>query len=128
MQLPNHLTIPSSRASRESGSGDQDEQSGESLAAALMEVAPLVMREIRMRMRQHRGPELSVPQFRALGYLRRHPACSLTALAEHLGLSLPATSRMVEALVAAGLIVREPSASDRRYVTLRLSQRVSAFR
>lgn len=93
----------------------------ESLAAALMEVAPLIMREIRTRMRQHRGEGLSVPQFRALGYVRRHPACSLTAVADHLGLSLPATSRLVEALVAGGLVVREPSASDRRYVTLRLS-------
>ena len=116
MQQMQHAATKPPDDSVESG------ESGESLAAALMEVAPLVMREIRMRMRQHRGPELSVPQFRALGYLRRHPACSLTALAEHLGLSLPATSRMVEALVAAGLIVREPSASDRRYVTLRLSQ------
>ncbi|MGH2504870.1 MAG: MarR family winged helix-turn-helix transcriptional regulator, partial [Ktedonobacterales bacterium] len=65
------------------------------LAAALMEVAPLVMREIRTRMRQSRGAGLSVPQFRALGYLRRHPGCSLTEVADHLGLSVPATSRLV---------------------------------
>lgn len=91
------------------------------LAAALMEVAPLVMREIRLRMRQHRGAGLSVPQFRALGYIRRHPDCSLTAVAEHLGLSVPATSRLVDALVDAGMALRAASASDRRFVTLRLS-------
>ncbi|HZC04876.1 MAG TPA: MarR family transcriptional regulator [Ktedonobacterales bacterium] len=99
----------------------QGAQDAESLAAALMEVAPLVMREIRARMRQNRGAGLSVPQFRALGYVRRHPACSLTALAEHLGLSVPATSRLVEALVAAGLVLREASPSDRRFVRLILS-------
>jgi DNA-binding MarR family transcriptional regulator len=96
-------------------------EDAQSLAAALMEVAPLVMREIRTRMRQHRGAGLSTPQFRALGYVWRHPACSLTAVAEHLGLSLPATSRLVEALVAPGFVLRETSTSDRRFVTLRLS-------
>ncbi|HEX8995445.1 MAG TPA: MarR family winged helix-turn-helix transcriptional regulator [Ktedonobacterales bacterium] len=94
----------------------------ETLAAALMEVAPLVMREIRRLMRSHRGAELSVPQFRALGYVRRHPACSLTEVADHLGLSVPATSRLIEALVAAGYIMREVSATDRRYIALRLSE------
>lgn len=94
----------------------------ETLAATLMEVAPPIMREIRRLMRSHRGAELSVPQFRALGYVRRHPACSLTAVADHLGLSVPATSRLIEALVGAGYIVRQASASDRRFIALRLSE------
>lgn len=87
-----------------------------------MEVAPLVMREIRARMRQNRGEGLSVPQFRALGYVRRHPACSLTEVADYLGLSVPATSRLIEGLVAGGYVRREASTSDRRFVTLRLSE------
>lgn len=120
-QMQHAATKPPDDAIESNIESGESGESGESLAGTLMEVAPLVMREIRMRMRQHRGPGLSVPQFRALGYVRRHPACSLTAVADHLGLSLPATSRMVEALVASGLIQREPSASDRRYVTLRLS-------
>ncbi|HEY7849282.1 MAG TPA: MarR family transcriptional regulator [Ktedonobacterales bacterium] len=98
------------------------EESVEALAAALMDVAPLVVREIRAQMRTHRGAGLSIPQFRALAFVRRHPACSLTAVAEHLGLSEAATSRLVDALVAAGFIVREPLASDRRFVALRLSE------
>src|SRR5260221_13895521 len=97
----------------------------EALAAALMEVAALITREVRTLMRAHRdvalSVALSVAHFRALGYVRRHPACSLTVVAEHLGLSVPATSRLVEALVADGLVVRQPSAHDRRYVTLHLS-------
>lgn len=93
----------------------------EALAAALMEVAALIMREVRALMRSHRGASLSVAHFRALGYVRRHPACSLTAVADHLGLSVPATSRLVDALVADGLMVRQPSAHDRRFVTLQLS-------
>jgi DNA-binding MarR family transcriptional regulator len=93
----------------------------EALAAALMEIAALITREVRTIMRAHRDMALSVAHFRALGYVHRHPACSLTAVAEHLGLSVPATSRLVEALVADGLVVRELSAHDRRYVTLHLS-------
>lgn len=100
---------------------EPSEEDSAPLAAALMEVAPLVVREIRTSMRQHRGAGLSTPQFRALGFVRRHPGCSLTEVADHLGLSVPATSRLVDALVVAGMALRASSASDRRYVTLRLS-------
>lgn len=93
----------------------------DALAAALMEIAPLIMREVRALMRAHRDVALSVPHFRALGYVRRHPACSLTMVAEHLGLSVPATSRLVDALVTNGLMLRQSSTQDRRFVTLHLS-------
>ncbi len=94
----------------------------EALASELMEVVPLVMREIRAMMRRNRSAGLTVPQFRALVFVRRWPNCSLTAVADHLGLSTPATSRMVDTLVASGYIEREPSPTDRRFVTLRLSE------
>lgn len=90
-------------------------------AEALLDTVPLVMRTIRQLMREQSSAELSVPQFRALGFVHRHPETSVTAVAEHLGLSPAATSRLVDALVARGFVERQASAIDRRYVTLRLS-------
>ena len=39
-------------------------------------------------------------------------------MAEHLGLSLPATSRMADHLVRRGLLLRRPGVTDRRRVCL----------
>jgi DNA-binding MarR family transcriptional regulator len=97
-------------------------------AAQLIEVVPLVMREIRRLMRQRGSEELSVPHFRALGYVQRHPGCSLSEVAEHLGLSVAATSRLVDTLVADGFLERRPSSIDRRYIQLHLSARGEQIR
>lgn len=94
--------------------------SPEECAALLLEVAPRVMGSIRRRMRAHQGGDLSVPQFRALGYIGRHPGSSLSAVAEHLGLSTAATSRLVDALVARGLVERAQAPGDRRWIALSL--------
>ena len=94
----------------------------EACAAQLIEIVPLIMRTIRALMRSHSAAELSVSHFRALHYVKRHPDCSLSALAEHVGLSVPAASRMIDALVNDQLIERELLASDRRYVALHLSE------
>lgn len=92
-------------------------------AAALLDAVPPVMRFIRDQMRRHRGQGLSVPQFRALLFVNRHPGASLSALAGHLGLSLAAVSRLVDGLVLAGLVGRVAGAGDRRRVALSLSPR-----
>jgi DNA-binding MarR family transcriptional regulator len=94
----------------------------DAVAAALLEVVPQVMRTIRALMRSHSQRELSVPQFRALGYIQRHPGCSVSAVAEHVGLSVPAASRLVEGLVSQELIRRDPSIEDRRFVALHLAE------
>ena len=90
-------------------------------AEALIEVVPAIMRTIRLLMRAERASDLSVPQFRALGYIRRHAGTSLSAVAGHVGLSVPAASRLIDALVARGLVARHASAADRRAVGLELS-------
>ena len=46
------------------------------------------MRLVRQEMRNHAAPRLTVPQLRALLYLKRHPDASLSAVAEHLGISV----------------------------------------
>jgi len=93
----------------------------EDVAALTLETAPLITRTIRTQMRAGRGDDLSTPQFRALGYVGRHPGASLSRVAEHLGLSTPATSRLIDALVTRGEVERAPDPEDRRYITLRLS-------
>lgn len=90
-------------------------------AEALLDTVPLVMRTVRQFMREQGSSDLSVPQFRALGFVDRHPETSVSAVAEHLGLSVAATSRLVDALVARGLVQRQVSTIDRRFVTLVLS-------
>jgi DNA-binding MarR family transcriptional regulator len=92
-------------------------------AAMLMDVVPLVMRRIRLEMRSQRMPSLSVPQFRALIYLRANEGASLSELADYVGLELPSMSKAVDVLVVRGLVVRRGLPDDRRYVSLRLSAR-----
>lgn len=95
--------------------------SAEELAAQTLETAPLLMRTIRALMRAGREADLSTSQFRALGYVGRHPGASLSRVAEHLGLSTPATSRLIDILVKHGLVERAAASDDRRYVTLHLT-------
>lgn len=84
---------------------------------------PAAMRYIRQQMRCHRGAPLSVPTFRALIFVHMHEEPSLSALAEHLGLSLPTASRLAEQLVRRGLVERRRAKSDRRRVSLSLTAR-----
>lgn len=92
-------------------------------AALLLETTPLVMRTIRAQMRGYRAADLSVPQFRALGFIRRHAGASLSDVAEHLGLTLPAASRLVDGLVTRDYVERQPKRSDRRTLALTASAR-----
>ena len=93
----------------------------EECSSLLMEVVPLVMRFLRAEMRRHAGQRLSVPQFRTLVYLHRRPGATLSDVAEHLGITLPAMSRLVDRLVERGLVSREAHRGDRRCVTLTLT-------
>jgi DNA-binding MarR family transcriptional regulator len=92
-------------------------------AAEILETIPAVMRFIRAQMRRHRGSDLSVPQFRTLVFLSRNPGASLSAMAEFVGLSLPAASRLVEGLVRKNFVERRIPPSNRRVVALSISTR-----
>jgi DNA-binding MarR family transcriptional regulator len=87
----------------------------------VMDTVPLVMRSIRTEMRRRRPADLSVPQFRALAFVRRNPGASLSEVAEHLGLTPPATSTLVDLLVTRELVDRELNPTNRRRVTLTLT-------
>lgn len=89
-------------------------------AEVVVGLVPRAMRQIRAVARSAETG-LSVPQFRALRHIGRHPGDGLTPLADHLGVSLPAASALVARLVAAGLVARDVDAAERRRITIELT-------
>jgi DNA-binding MarR family transcriptional regulator len=103
--------------------------SAQACAQDLLAALHLLMRFVRAEMRRNRRAELTVPQFRALVFVSHTDNPSLSEMAEHLGLSLPAASRMVGLLVKRGLIGRQVRPDNRRSVSLSLTpQGRSTFR
>src|SRR5258708_20267385 len=92
------------------------------LSRHLLAVIPLIMRSIRAMMRDFEGSNLTVPEFRGLGFVWLQP-CNNKQLADWQGVSLPAMSRMVDYLVRRKLLLRTPGTSDRRQIQLRLSRK-----
>ena len=89
----------------------------------VLDVVPLAMRAIRAQLRKHGAKEVSVPQFRTLAYLNRHEGTSLSDVAEHIGLTLPSMSALVDSIVMKGLVIRQTHPEDRRRMTLTLTER-----
>jgi DNA-binding MarR family transcriptional regulator len=89
----------------------------------VVDVVPFVMRSLRAEFRSHRGTEVNIPQYRTLMYLRRTPGASLSEVAEHLGITPPSTSKLVNDLIERDLVDREPSLTDRRKISLELTSR-----
>jgi DNA-binding MarR family transcriptional regulator len=91
------------------------------LADRLFEVLPRTVRRMRQETRARFDGDLTVPQVRAVMFLRRRPGSGLTGLADHLGISRPAASVLVDALVAGGLVDRSRDPEERRRVRLALT-------
>jgi DNA-binding MarR family transcriptional regulator len=72
-------------------------------------------------MRGRAPGDLTVPQLRALLHVRRRPGEGLSPLADHLGMSAPAASALVDRLVRAGLVDRAADPAERRRIQLRLT-------
>jgi len=90
-------------------------------ARDLMDTAPKIVQSIRIEMRRGRGTDLSIPQFRTMGFIQRNPDASLSDLADYLGLTLPSASKLIDGLVKQKLISRQESTIDRRRLTLVLT-------
>jgi DNA-binding MarR family transcriptional regulator len=90
----------------------------ERCAHELLEVVPIVMRDIRSKMRSRRPPDLTVPQFRTLAFVNSNEGSSLLEVANHMGLTPASTSRLVDGLVTRGMMTRQDDAADRRRVRL----------
>lgn len=95
----------------------------EECARELLEVVPLVMRDIRTQMRSTRTPDLTVPQFRTMVFVDRHIGASLSEVAEHIGITLPSASKLVDDLIKNDLMSREEHPEDRRRVSLAVTRR-----
>jgi DNA-binding MarR family transcriptional regulator len=87
----------------------------------ILQVVPRTMARIRAEMRTAGSGTLTVPQLRALLFIRRHPGASLSPLADHLGMALPATSNLVERLVQTDLVERTTNPDERRRIRLTLT-------
>lgn len=90
-------------------------------ARELMDTTPLIVQQIRIEIRSSRRRDLTIPQIRTLRYIQRHPDSSLLQLSEHLGLTPPSASKLVDGLVNNDLVNREESRQDRRKLTLQLT-------
>jgi DNA-binding MarR family transcriptional regulator len=77
-----------------------------------------------MRISLHAADQVggvSVVQLRALTLLLEAGEANLAALAEGMGVTVSTTSRLVDRLVAAGLVERRTAAHTRREIALRLT-------
>ncbi len=91
-------------------------------AELVMETVSMVQRAIRREMRKARPVEMSMQQFRALGVVKHHPGASLSVVAARLELTTASASKLVDALVRAGLLTRTDSPEDRRRVVLNVTK------
>jgi DNA-binding MarR family transcriptional regulator len=99
----------------------------EESARELLEVVPTVMREIRSQMRSRRSLNLTVPQFRTLAFVNRNKGSSLCEVADHMGLTTPSMSTLVDGLIERGMMTREEHPDDRRRVKLGVTGRGQAI-
>jgi DNA-binding MarR family transcriptional regulator len=104
----------------------QPPSDAESVAAAVIDGVPRLMRWIRAANRAGTARELTVPQMRALMLLRRSPGVGISAVAEHQGIGLASASALVDRLVRRGLVDRAQDPDERRRVVLTLTSDGSA--
>jgi len=62
-----------------------------------------------------------VPQFRVLVFLNRKPGASWSEVSDHLGLTPPSTSKLIDGLVGRQPVGRHACTDDRRKITLTLT-------
>lgn len=92
------------------------ERTANLLGAAALALTDLALGEATRERR------LSTSSTAALVSLFGHPGLSVSELGRRVGLSQPAAARMVDALEADDLVERVPSAANRRWMTVLLTQ------
>ena len=93
-----------------------------SMSEVYMDAIPIAMQKIRKGMRQHRGSDLTLPQFRVLANVRRHPKTNKD-LADNIGLSVAAMSRLIQGLIKEGYLTKTENPLDKRESKIRLSKK-----
>lgn len=99
----------------------------EESASELLEVVPMVMKEIRSLMRSQGSSDLTIPQFRTLAFVNRNRGSPLCKLADHMGLTSPSASTLVDGLIKRGMMTREDQPDNRRRVRLIVTSRGKAI-
>jgi DNA-binding MarR family transcriptional regulator len=117
------------RTTRRSEPSDLDE-----LATALLRVSRALV-GVSVRSLAAVEKTVTITQFRTLVVLQTHDGINLNGLARQLGVNASTAVRMVQRLIAAGLVTRADHPESRREIVLRLSpagrrvvRRVSARR
>ncbi len=90
-------------------------------AATLMDTFHFMMRTIGAEMRKRPPEVLSFHQFRVLKAIQEHKGASLSQVAERLGDSLSAASKLVDSLVEQGFVARSTAEDDRRKLALEVT-------
>jgi DNA-binding MarR family transcriptional regulator len=90
------------------------------LAKQLLEVVPPTMARIRNEWRSFAPPEISIPQLRILGSVFKGRNL-IGDIAKHQGVSQPAMSMLVEALIKKGYLKKTKSVTDKRQSPLALT-------
>ncbi len=80
-------------------------------------------RSIHAFIRRNRETALSLSQVSTLFRLYHHGPSSVNELAEHLGISVPAVSQLLDNLVNSGLILRTEDPTDRRAKLIALTDK-----
>jgi MarR family transcriptional regulator, 2-MHQ and catechol-resistance regulon repressor len=92
-------------------------------ASVVLNTVPLVMRCIVFEMHRQDNSELSMHQFGAMMFIKDHEGVSLSGVAKHHGATLSSTSKLIDGLVEREYISREIPKSDRRKVTLAVTDK-----
>jgi DNA-binding MarR family transcriptional regulator len=73
--------------------------------------------------RHNRESDLSLSQVNAMFRLYHHGHSSVNDLANHLGITMPAVSQLLDPLIAAGLVLRSENPKDRRMKLIALTEK-----
>lgn len=80
-----------------------------------------------VRLQRWEHAQLTLPQLRVLLQVRRTPGITIGRLAGQLGVTVSTVSGLVTKLVDRGLVVRTPSAQDRRQLPLQVTETGAAL-
>ena len=87
-------------------------------ANRLLQLAPHVVQSARHYLRAQNLGSITLPQLRALAYVLRQPQSTLSELAEHLAITAPSASALVDRLVKQGLLKARIPPENRRRISL----------
>ncbi|MEP7001928.1 MAG: MarR family transcriptional regulator [bacterium] len=90
-------------------------------AHSVIETAWRVLGMVKAEVARTQTRDLTLSQMRSLGFLIESPGASLSELADHLGLQMPTTSKVVEELVQQRWAVRNVVPENRRKLTLSIT-------